>query len=101
LIRPVKPKRQEKSALEIIGKYEYKTTRSRENNDEVTKETRAHDFSPLTLVFFERCFKKSAGEYRGLLNKIGFEAHLARDISFIAEDIIQVTTFESEKKIFL
>jgi hypothetical protein len=98
LIRPVKPKRQEKSALEIIGKYEYKTTRSRENNDEVTKETRAHDFSPLTLVFFEGCFKKSAGEYRGLLNKIGFEAHLARDISFIAEDIIQVTTFESEKK---
>lgn len=53
------------------------------------------DFSPLKLVFFKGCHRKSIGEYKKMLPTIGFEAHWARHMCFLAEDIIQVTTFES------
>jgi hypothetical protein len=53
------------------------------------------EFSPLKLVFFKGCHRKSIGEYKKMLPTIGFEAHWARHICFLAEDIIQVTTFES------
>ena len=98
LIRPEKPKRLEKSAIDIISKYEYKhQTRTLESAAiETKKET--PQFSPLTLVFFEGCYRKSAAEYRSLLDQIGFDSYLARDISFIAEDILQIATFESVKQ---
>jgi hypothetical protein len=54
------------------------------------------EFSPLKLVFFKGCHRKSIGEYKKMLPSIGFEAHWARHICFLAEDIIQITTFESK-----
>ena len=95
--RPVKaskPEATKKSALEIISKYEYK---HQEKTQDSPSKPAPHQFSPLTMVFFEGCHKKSGAEYRSLLNQIGFPAHLARDIFFLAEDLLQITTFESEK----
>ena len=54
------------------------------------------EFSPLKMVFFKGCHRKSIGDYKRILPKIGFEPHWARHICFLAEDIIQVTTFESK-----
>jgi hypothetical protein len=42
------------------------------------------------------CHRKSIGEYKKMLPSIGFEAHWARHICFLAEDIVQITTFESK-----
>ena len=54
------------------------------------------EFSPYKLVFFRGCHRKPIGEYKKMLPSIGFEAHWARHICFLAEDIVQITTFESK-----
>ena len=55
-----------------------------------------HEFSPLKMVFFKGCHRKSINTYKKMLPNIGFEPHWARHIVFLAEDIIQITTFESK-----
>lgn len=55
-----------------------------------------YEFSPLKVVFFKGCHRKSINEYKLILPKIGFEPHWARHICFLAEDIIQIITFESK-----
>lgn len=59
------------------------------------------EFSPYKLVFFKGCHRKPIGEYKKMLPSIGFEAHWARHICFLAEDIIQITTFESKVEILI
>ena len=66
------------------------------------KNTRSSaEFSPYKLVFFSGCHRKSIGEYKKMLPTIGFEAHWARHICFLAEDIIQITTFESKVEMLI
>jgi hypothetical protein len=52
------------------------------------------DFSPLKVVFFKGCHRKNIGTYKSMLPTIGFEPHWARHIVFLAEDLLQITTFE-------
>jgi len=54
------------------------------------------EFSPLKLVFFKGCHRKSIGEYKKMLPTIGFEPHWARHICFLAVEIVQFTTIESK-----
>jgi len=56
----------------------------------------SENYSPLKFVYFQGCHRKSASTYRNMLPKIGIDAHWARDITFLAEDLIQITTFESK-----
>lgn len=60
------------------------------------KDTNANSYSPLKFVYFVGCHRKTASTYRNMLPKIGIEAHWARDITFLAEDLVQITTFESK-----
>lgn len=55
-------------------------------------------FSPLTFVFFEGCHRKNASEYRKLMEKCDISQHIARDITFLAEDLLQIITFEDQKE---
>lgn len=59
------------------------------------------EFSPLKIVFFKGCYRKSIGTYKAMLPSIGFEPHWARHIVFLAEDIMQITTFESKADILI
>jgi hypothetical protein len=52
-------------------------------------------YSPLKIYFFEGCHRKSPGIYRKMLTDLGFNARLVRDITFLSDDIMQVTTYES------
>ena len=52
------------------------------------------EFSPLKLVFFKGCHRKSIQTYKTMLPTIGFEPHWARHVVFLAEDLLQITTFE-------
>jgi hypothetical protein len=55
------------------------------------------EYSPLTFVFFEGCHRKNAADYRKLIEKCDLSKHIARDITFLAEDLLQITTFEDKK----
>lgn len=52
------------------------------------------EFSPLKIVIFKGCHRKSISTYKTMLPTIGFEPHWARHVVFLAEDLLQVTTFE-------
>lgn len=56
--------------------------------------TTKEEFSPLKVVVFKGCHRKSINTYKKMLPNIGFEAHWARHVVFLAEDILQITTFE-------
>ena len=56
--------------------------------------TPKEEFSPLKVVVFKGCHRKSIGTYKTMLPTIGFEAHWARHVIFLAEDLLQITTFE-------
>ena len=59
------------------------------------------EFSPLKIVVFKGCHRKSINIYKTMLPSIGFEAHWARHVVFLAEDILQVTTFECKADILI
>jgi uncharacterized protein YeeX (DUF496 family) len=52
-------------------------------------------YSPLKIYFFEGCHRKSPGIYRKMLTDLGFNSRQVRDIMFLSDDIMQVTTYES------
>jgi len=54
------------------------------------------EFSPLKVLFFKGCHRKSIGDYKKMLPAIGFQPQLARHMIFLTEDILQITTFESK-----
>ena len=58
-------------------------------------------FSPLKVIYFKGCHRKSVGTYKAMLPTIGFEPQWARHIVFLAEDIIQITTFESKAELLI
>lgn len=53
-------------------------------------------YSPLRLIYFKGCKRASAGEYRRMLIEIGVQSRTIRDITFLTDDILQITTYESE-----
>ena len=61
----------------------------------------SENYSPLKFVYFQGCHRKSASTYRNMLPKIGIDAHWARDITFLAEDLIQIATFESKMNLLI
>lgn len=61
------------------------------------KTSTSNEYSPLTFVFFEGCHRKNASEYRKLITKCDLSKHIARDITFLAEDLLQIVTFEDKK----
>ena len=65
------------------------------------KDTNADSYSPLKFVYFVGCHRKTASTYRNMLPKIGIDAHWARDITFLAEDLVQITTFESKAELLI
>jgi hypothetical protein len=60
-----------------------------------------NDFSPLTFVYFKGCHKKNITDYRKLLDSQGFPKHLARDICFLAEDILQIITYQNKEELLI
>lgn len=52
------------------------------------------EFSPLKVVIFKGCHRKNISAYKTMLPTIGFETHWARHVVFLAEEILQITTFE-------
>lgn len=52
-------------------------------------------YSPLKIYFFEGCHRKSPGLYRKMLLELGFNTRHIRDITFLSEDLMQVTAYES------
>lgn len=63
-------------------------------NDSTAGQKR-YPYSPLKIYFFEGCHRKSPGVYRAMLQELGFNARQIRDITFLSEDIMQVTLYES------
>jgi hypothetical protein len=63
--------------------------------------TNSFPFSPLKVIFFKGCHRKSIGTYKAMLPKIGFEPQWARHIVFLADDILQITTFESKAELLI
>lgn len=53
-------------------------------------------FSPLKLIFFKGCKRSSPGEYRRMFSEIGIHSRTVRDITFLTDDIVQLTVYESE-----
>lgn len=53
-------------------------------------------FSPLKLIFFKGCKRSSPGEYRRMFSEIGIHGRTVRDITFLTDDIVQLTVYESE-----
>lgn len=52
-------------------------------------------YSPLKIYFFEGCHRRNPGIYRKMLSEAGFNPRQVRDISFLSDDIMQVTAYES------
>jgi hypothetical protein len=52
-------------------------------------------FSPLKIVFYEGCHRKSPSMYRQMFREIGIDSRVIRDITFLADDLLQLTTYES------
>ena len=63
--------------------------------------TPKEDFSPLKVVVFKGCHRKSISTYKTMLPTIGFETHWARHVVFLAEEIIQITTFECKADLLI
>jgi hypothetical protein len=72
-----------------------------QSNINIAKISSTDIYSPLKFVYFEGCHRKTASTYRNMLPKIGIDAHWARDITFLAEDLVQITTFESKEQILI
>lgn len=72
-----------------------------QNIEKMDNVTPTESYSPLKFVYFEGCHRKTASTYRNMLPKIGIDAHWARDITFLAEDLIQITTFESKAQMLI
>jgi hypothetical protein len=51
-------------------------------------------YSPLKIYFFEGCHQKSPGIYKKMLTDLGFNARQVRDITFLSDNIMKVTTYE-------
>ena len=52
-------------------------------------------YSPLKLIYFEGCQRKNPSLYRTMFTQIGINNRSVRDITFLAQDILQITTYES------
>ena len=52
-------------------------------------------YSPLKIIFFEGCHRKSPAAYRSMFKDIGVDTRAVRDITFLTDDIMQLTTYES------
>lgn len=52
-------------------------------------------FSPLKLIYFEGCQKRSPGIYRNMFKELGMDMRSIRDLTFLTDDILQITTYES------
>jgi len=52
-------------------------------------------YSPLKIYFFEGCHRRNPSIYRKMLSEAGFNPRQVRDITFLSEDIMQVTAYES------
>lgn len=66
----------------------------------ISKPTRMHHmdrpaFSPLKIVFFEGCHRKGPEIYRKMFKNLGIDTRTIRDITFLADDLMQLTTYES------
>ena len=71
------------------------------NIEKIDNVSPTESYSPLKFVYFVGCHRKIASTYRKMLPKIGIDAHWARDITFLAEDLIQITTFESKEQMLI
>jgi hypothetical protein len=54
------------------------------------------DFPQIQIYFVHH--RKTANTY---WPKIGIDAHWARDMTFLAEDLAQITTFESKEQMLI
>jgi cell division protein FtsB len=52
-------------------------------------------YSPLKIYFFEGCHRRNPGIYRKMLSEAGFNHRQVRDITFLSDDIMQITAYES------
>jgi hypothetical protein len=52
-------------------------------------------YSPLKIYFFEGCHRRNPGIYRKMLSEAGFNPRQVRDITFLSDDIMQITAYES------
>ena len=52
-------------------------------------------YSPLKIVFFEGCHRKSPVLYRKMFKDLGIDGRTIRDVTFLTEDLMQLTTYES------
>ena len=77
--------------IEVISKM---TDISKFNNEAKTEE-KQFVFSPLKIIYFEGCQRRSPAVYRQMFRDVGIENRSVRDITFLAEDILQITTYES------
>lgn len=69
---------------------------SRPNDPENIKvPAKKFDFSPMKLIYFEGCQRRVPAIYRQMFRDIGVDSKTIRDITFLAEDILQIITYES------
>lgn len=52
-------------------------------------------YSPLKIVFFEGCHRKNPSLYRRMFRDLGIDTRAIRDITFLADELMQLTTYES------
>ena len=61
----------------------------------MTTDKERPSYSPLKIYFFEGCHRRNPSIYRKMLSESGFNTKQVRDITFLSDDIMQVTAYES------
>lgn len=84
--RPIKKPTKAMSPLETV---------SPKSISSVETDVERPAFSPLKIVFYEGCHRKSPSTYRQMFRDIGIDPRAIRDITFLADDLLQLTTYES------
>ena len=75
--------------LEVISK----NTNSGKEPQTISEITKKYAFSPLKFIYFEGCQRRQPSLYRQIFRDVGLDSKSIRDITFLAEDILQITTY--------
>ncbi|TEB15428.1 hypothetical protein C9890_0606 [Perkinsus sp. BL_2016] len=85
--RPEKPNKQVRNMtpIEVISKFQ--------PSQEIS--SKRPTYSPLKIVFYEGCHRKNPSLYRRMFKELGIDTRAIRDITFLADELMQLTTYES------
>jgi hypothetical protein len=69
--------------------------KANETESDETLDKKKFAFSPMKMIYFEGCQRRVPVVYRQMFREIGIDNKSVRDLTFLAEDILQIMTYES------